>query len=768
MTAVLVAFAAGVGWLQVQAGLPGPAWVAALPFLVLVPLRVRFLAIPAAFAAGFLWAAGYAHWRLADRLAPELEGRDLEVVGVVASLPAAGERALRFELDVESAPAGVPKKVLLSWYRSLCAGGEVPIECYPHAGERWRFTVRLKRPHGNVNPHGFDYECWLLERGIGATGYVRPRAQPSNLGIRGSFLDRVEQTREIVRDRFKTRLGETPAAGILVALAVGDQRSISAEEWRLFNRTGVTHLMSISGLHVTMVSGLAAWLAGIVWLRHPRLALHVPARRIAAIAAIGAAFGYALLSGFAVPAQRTFWMVTVVAAALWSGSRVSAFRALSLAAALVLAFDPWAVLAPGFWLSFGAVGLIFYVLNEKPESRPVQWLRVQWAITVGLAPAALFLFAQIPVIGPLANAVAIPLVSAVITPLALGAAVVPLDFPVDAAAWLIGRLLEFLEWCASLPLALWQQHAPPLWSVLLGLAGVAWLLAPRGVPWRASGLALMLPAAALPAPAPAPGEAWITTLDAGQGLAVVVRTANRALLYDAGPQLGPDADAGDRIVAPFLRATGVSRLDAMIVTHDDMDHAGGAASVLADFDADEFLSSLAASHPVHALVGAPRPCRRGMRWSWDGVAFEILHPAPGTPARRANDRSCVLKVSAGGRGMLLTGDIEASTEERLVSFEKIRSDVLLVPHHGSRTSSSEPFLDAVRPAAAVLAAGYRNRFGHPDPGVLERYARRGIRVLRTDLDGAVLVRLGSEGFRVSAQRGIRTRYWSALPQSRGI
>jgi competence protein ComEC len=292
---------------------------------------------------------------------------------------------------------------------------------------------------------------------------------------------------------------------------------------------------------------------------------------------------------------------------------------------------------------------------------------------------------------------------------------------------------------------------------------VAWLLAPRGVPWRASGLALMLPAAALPAPVPAPGEAWITTLDAGQGLAVVVRTAHRTLLYDAGPQFGPDADSGERIVAPFLRASGVARLDALVVTHDDMDHAGGAASVLAAFETEELLSSLSAAHPLHAMARTTRGCARGARWHWDGVAFELLHPAAGAPARKANDRSCVLRVSAGRRGMLLTADIETASEETLAALGKIESDVLLVPHHGSRSSSSEAFLEAVRPAAAVVPAGYRNRFGHPDARVLERYARRGIRILRTDLDGAVTVRLSASGASAETERMARPRYWRTRP-----
>src|SRR5438874_585149 len=553
MTLTALAFAAGAALLQQQAQLPWLAWLAFLPLGIgLAALRWRGAAV-FALTGGFLWAAACAHWRMADCLSPELEGRDLQVVGVVAALPALSERSVRFEFDVESSEQKLPSKILLSWYRSSAYEDQpAPLAGTVHPGERWRFTVRLRQPHGTVNPHGFDYEAWLLERGIGATGYVRSRGEQLRLGERNSFMDWIEKAREAVRDRFRSVLGATPAAGILAALAVGDQRAISGEEWRLFNRTGVTHLMSISGLHVTLISGLFAWLVAAGWRRVPALTLCLPARKAAAAAAIAGALGYTLLAGYGVPAQRTFWMVSVVALALWFGRISSAWRTLALALAAIVLFDPWAPLAPGLWLSFGAVLLIFYAAVgwTEPGSKLAQWARVQWAITIGLAPAALLLFGQISVAGPLANAVAIPLVSAVITPLALLAALLPVDALLELCALLVQWLLEFLEWCAALPGALWQQHVPPVWTVVAALAGAAWLLAPRGIPWRASGLALMAPAFCIALPGPAQGEAWITTFDAGQGLAVLVRTSKHALLYDAGPAYGTESDSGARVVVP--------------------------------------------------------------------------------------------------------------------------------------------------------------------------------------------------------------------------
>jgi competence protein ComEC len=762
MSLAALAFAAGAALLQLQAALPALGWALCVPLLLLAGLRYRAALVMAACAAGFCWAAACAQWRMSDWLAPELEGRDIAVVGVVSALPALMERGVRFELDVESADGDLrlPGKLLISWYRTGDDDAGAAPAAAVHAGERWAFTVRLRRPHGLVNPHGFDYEAWLLERGIGATGYVRARPEPRRLGARNSFLDLVERTREAVRDRFNAVLGATPAAGILAALAVGDQRAISREEWQLFNRTGVTHLMSISGLHVTLVSGLVAWLVATLWRRVPALVLRLPARKAAAAGAIIGALGYTLLAGYGVPAQRTFWMVSVCAAALWCGRISSPWRVLALALGAIVLFDPWAPLAPGLWLSFGAVLLIFYAAVgwNEPGPKVLQWGRIQWAITVGLAPAALLLFGQISVAGPLANAVAIPLVSVVITPLALVAAVLPADALLHLCAWLVQWLLEFLEWCAALPGALWQQHVPPVWSVVAALAGAAWVLAPRGIPWRASGFALMAPAFCVTLPGPPAGEAWITTFDVGQGLAVLIRTAQHNLLYDAGPAYGTESDSGARVVVPALRGQGVARLDLVVLSHEDGDHIGGATTVLETFEVEALATSLPSAHPLNGLAPNARRCRAGEGWEWDGVRFDFLHPA-NAPAARRNDLSCVLRIAAGQHAMLLTGDIERGAEAAMLSgARRLASDVLLVPHHGSRSSSTPEFISAVAPRWAVVPVGYRSRFGHPNPEVLARYRALDAQILRTDLQGAITVRMGAS-LEMQAERQLRGRYW---------
>src|SRR5688572_6999891 len=519
--------------------------------------------------------------------------------------------------------------------------------------------------------------------------------------------------------------------------------------------------MSISGLHVTLLSGLAAWLVSFAWRRAPWLAVRLPARKAAAAAAVLAALGYTLIAGFAVPAQRTFYMVAVVALALWAGAITSPARTLAAALAIVLLVDPWAPLAPGFWLSFAAVALIFYVAAgwTRRERRLMQWGRVQWAISVGLAPAVLLLFGQVSVAGPIANALAIPLVSMVITPLALVAAAVPSGLPLAAAATVVEWLLQYLEACAALPGALLQLHRPAAWTLVLAIAGAAWMLAPRGVPGRACGVALLAPAFMLPAPAPRPGEAWITTFDVGQGLAVMVRTATRTLLYDAGPAFGPDADSGGRIIVPELRAHGASRVDLMVLTHEDLDHVGGARTVLETFEVFGLVSSLPERHALNALVFAPRRCYAGETWEWDGVRFEFLHPRAGDGPVGRNNQSCVLRVAAAGASMLLTGDIEHQAELSLLANPLVNADILLAPHHGSRSSSSRQLIDAVRPRWAVVAAGYRNRFGHPNAEVLERYRLSGVAVLRTDRDGAIHVTLRAGGPEIETERLRRPRYW---------
>ena len=780
----ILAFAAGVLFLQWQAALPVMAVLGGLGGLALFgqflsARRVHWascvLSLLCCALLGFVWAGWMAQQRLADQLSAAWESRDVEITGVIASLPQRFERGERFVFDVESvqtegvgigpgAGERLPGRIMLSWYRSwddVEESGEremVKAAAKPvRPGERWRFTVRLKRPHGNANPYGFDYEAWLLERNIRATGSIVRRSQAERIE---DFVPRpayaVERLRDSIRSRFLTTVPDAPYLGVLIALSVGDQRSIPNAQWQVFNRTGVTHLVSISGLHVTMIAALCAALVNWLWRCSTRLMLRLPAQKAAVLAGWLAALAYALLAGFEVPAQRTLYMLSVVALALWSGRNFGVSRTLLLALLVVLLLDPWAVFATGFWLSFGAVAVLFYVGTARIgevrgwREKLAHWGATQWAVTVGSVPLLLLFFQQFSLVSPLANAVAIPLVSFVITPLALVFAVLPWPPLLSFDHWLLSLLMQLLDWLAQWPV--WQQAAPPWWASLLGVLGVVWLLLPRGFPARWLGLCLLLPALLWTPPRPPAGEAWVDVLDVGQGLAVVVRTAEHALLYDSGPLYSAEANAGQRVVVPYLRAIGVGKLDALVVSHKDKDHSGGAASVREAVPVARVLSSLA------ELVG--ERCVAGQNWEWDGVRFSILHPDADDYQRKTtktNALSCVVRVAAAGSSVLLPADIEADNEKALIArASSLRSDVLLAPHHGGAASSTPEFIAAVGAQEVVFSAGYRNAFKHPRPDVLARYATS--RHWRTDRDGAIYIAIGNTA-ELSAWRNERPRYW---------
>lgn len=776
----VLAFVLGVWLLQQQAALPSFAWAGLLPLLWLlsrfapdglpfvrsVPVKFVFLGL------GFFWAAFMAQSRLADALPAAWEGRDIQVVGVVAALPVTNERGMRFEFDVErvkTPEAVVPRHIQLAAYRDGF-GKETTGAVAPdfHAGERWLLTVRLKRPHGNANPNGFDYEAWLLERNIRATGYIRQDEGNRRLAeqvYRPAYI--VEMLRERVAKRFQSVLGERPYAGVLKALAVGEQNAISPDQWKVFLRTGVTHLMSISGLHVTMISSLAFALAYGLWRRSQVLALRLPARKAAVVAGVLAALLYALLSGFGVPTQRTLYMLSVVAIALWMGRASSASSVLALALLAVVLSDPWAVLAPGFWLSFGAVAAILYVavgrLGRSHWLR--EWANVQWAVTLGLVPALLLLFQQVSIVSPLANAFAIPVISLAVVPLTLAGAILPLDLSLLLAHQVMAWCMAALEWLSQMPDAVWQQHAPPVWTVLAAAIGILWMLLPRGFPARWLGMFGLAPMFLVLPLQPGQGELWIAVLDVGQGLAVVVQTRDHALLYDTGPHFSADADSGSRIVVPYLRAAGIKRLDGLIVTHDDSDHSGGAASVLDAVPVDWLASSLPAGSPILPHAKKSLPCFAGQSWEWDGVRFDMLHPAWGSYADerlKKNARGCTLKITSPYGSVLLPADIERESEAEILARtpSALAATLLIAPHHGSKTSSTEAFIRQVNPSIVIFTAGYHNQFGHPKPEVVERYRALGSRLYRSDRDGAVLLRFEKEGaVKMQTWRQERQRYW---------
>lgn len=774
----ILCFACGIWTCQQLAGLPAVGTLGLAAVLV-VPclawgwrgprLRAGGFAL-AAFLCGFVWAAWRADLRIAEQLDATLEGQDVRVVGYIADLPDAGERGVRFQFVADERPAGVPERLLLNWYGRLDDGDEMAsgtVVPALRAGERWMLTVRLHRPHGNFNPHGFDYEAWLFERGIRALGYVRPKAERRRLEvIDAGFIPHLQHARQVLRERFARALPDGAYVGVLSALAIGDQAAIPDAQWRLFRETGVTHLMSISGLHVTLFASLVGGLLGWGWRRVPWLCLRCPAQRVAILTGLTAAGLYTLLAGFGVPAQRTLYMLAAAALAMFLRRELGIVRGLSFALLLVLLIDPWAVLAAGFWLSFGAVACL--ALAATGAFAGAGWLRAwlgaQWAILLLSVPLLLGIFQQFSLVSPLANALAIPLVSAVITPLAILFALLPLPSLAEGAHGLLSGLMWGLEWLARLPFATWQQAAPPAWLVALAVLAGAWALLPRGVPGRLAALAVLPPLLLWTPLRPPAGEYRLTAVDVGQGLAIHVQTQAHDLLFDAGPAWGrPPADSGERVLIPYLRAQGVRQLDMLVLSHADIDHAGGAVSVLSGLPVGALRDSLPDGHPAHGMGVPFQTCVAGEHWEWDGVRFELLHPEADFRSRRDNEMSCVLRVSADHGAALLTGDIERAAEDALLARvpAALRADVIVAPHHGSNSSSHADFIAAVAPEVVVFTSGYRNRFGHPHAEVQARYAAAGATAYRSDRDGAVTIDVGQAGLRVEIARR-NARYWHGI------
>ncbi|MGY8903577.1 MAG: DNA internalization-related competence protein ComEC/Rec2 [Burkholderiales bacterium] len=758
-------------------------------------VRERNVARALVLAACTALAFGTCGWRavlyLEQALPTALEGRDLRVTGVVAGLPQRSEAGLRFRLAVESAQLDslavqVPPRIDLSWYgRGVGVTSEVsdaavttPVADLQRApanlqpGERWQMTLRLKAPHGNRNPYGNDQELWWWEQGVQATGYVRAglHDEPPRR-LEATWRYPVEQLRSRVRDAIFEHLAGTDGqrrwAGIIAALTLGDQASIERADWDVFRATGVAHLMSISGLHITLFAWVAGWAIGWLWRRSMRLCLLCPAQQVALAGGVLLALAYAVFSGWGVPAQRTVWMLATVALLRLSGQRWPWPQVWLLAMAVVVVVDPWALLQAGFWLSFVAVGVLFATDSAASSAAPqtargrlLAFLREQWVVTLALTPLTLLLFGQVSLVGLVANALAIPWVTLAVTPLALlGVLFAPLW---QLAAWALQALAWCLQGLAALPWAVWSVAAPPLWAGAAGVLGGVLLAMRLPMPVRALGVSLLLPALLWQPLRPSVGEFELLAADIGQGNALLLRTAKHTLVYDAGPRYSAESDAGHRVLVPLLRALG-ERVDTLVVSHRDADHIGGARAVLNMQPQAALLSSIEPQHELQLLRPATR-CEAGQQWQWDGVTFTVLQPQAADYAvqSKPNALSCLLRVSNGRQAVLLAGDIEQAQEARLVADPAmaalLRADVLLVPHHGSKTSSSAAFLDAVQPQVALVQAGYRNRYGHPAQVVMQRYQARGIRVLASPHCGAMGWH-SAVPQQVSCERQHTKRYW---------
>lgn len=735
------------------------------------------------FAAllGFTWASVFAAYRLSDALPSAWQQKNITLIGVVASLPENTEHGQRFLFDVEQVltpQAHVPQHISLSIYPHYAvhpqAASTLAIP-QVRVGERWQWTVRLKRPHGVMNPHGFDFEAWALSERIRATGAVRLKSDWQRLSAKVNYPRYwVDQMREMVGARITNVLAEQPYAGVIRALVIGDDSEIIRADWDVYMRTGTNHLMSISGLHITMLSGLVFALTYWWWRRSTRLLLRLPARKAAAIAGMLTALLYAALAGFSVPTQRTLYMLMTVTVMLLLDRPVRMSNMLAIALLVVVLLDPWAVNAAGFWLSFGAVAIISYAMGARIGR--LHWLmeavKAQWAVTLGLLPLLVAMFGQFSLISPIANAFAIPIISFLVVPTAILGSLLPVDVGLQLSHTILNATMIGLHWLSAMPLATWQLAAPSIWALLLAVFGVLWMLLPRGMPMRWLGAVCLLPLFATHASGLKSGDMRITVLDVGQGLSVVVQTAQHTLLYDAGTRYDAQSDAGMRIVIPFLRAEGIRQLSGMVLSHDDLDHSGGIASVASQVPTAWLLSSLTSQAsllqqpPLDSWPSQKKiSCSAGQYWQWDGIEFDVLYPGHAqlaNPDLKDNDRSCVIKVSSPHGALLLTGDIERSAESELLEnhAEQLSSDVMIVPHHGSKTSSTPRFVEAVNAQHVVMTNGYLNRFGHPKQAVVQRYSNQCAHIYRSDYDGAVqFTYQADQPVTATAWRKTAMRYW---------
>ena len=786
--------------------------------------RLALLLVLGLAAAVLAW--GSTGWRasqvLAQRWPERLQGRDVWAVLRLEGLPQplAPVRSQgappRWRLDAAVLRwEGVQPEPGLRLPEHVSLYADWPAPQAPRAGQTWRMRLRLHAPDGLSNPGVNSGTRASFGRGVRAVGQLRPGAdslQPAGEG--GSeedapgWQDRIDRWRQGVREAILQRVPSAREAGVLTGLAVGDQAAIASGDWEVLRRTGVAHAVSISGAHVAMLGSLCAALTRRLWSRSSRLCHWLPAPTAALWVAVLGAAAYALASGGGVPAQRTVWTMALMSALRLLGSVWPWPLVWLLCATLVTVWDPFALMQAGFWLSFVAVAVLMSagarsmevgVAGDPGQSANLhgvhgvwQWLRdevmalwrTQRLVSLALMPLSLVCFQQVSLVGMVANLVAVPIFGALITPLALAGTVFPQAW--DLAAACTGLAFQGLQWLSDLPVAVWATPRPPLWVAIAAVLAAFALALPGPWRWRSLALPFLVPLLCLPEPwrvlpQPASGQFAAIAMDVGQGTSVLVRTAQHSLLFDTGASLPAGGDMGARVVLPVLQALGVRRLDTLLISHQDNDHVGGALSVVRGMPVDVLRSSLPQEHPLlhrppgKAPDGAPalphQPCVAGQAWTWDGVRFEVLHPTQADLQSRqslsTNALSCVLRVqAAGGQSLLLTGDIEAPQEQALLArlpAERLRSTVLVVPHHGSRTSSTPAFLAAVQAQEAVIQAGRRNRYGHPSPPIVARYAALGVHVDATPACGAWLWQSDGRWGQGRCWRAQTRRLWDEAP-----
>jgi competence protein ComEC len=646
-----------------------------------------------------------------------------------------------------------PRNLRLSWYRDQYSA--IPKAIPPlTVGQTWQFTVRLKPPHGFMSPGASDYSQHLFSQHIDAVGHVYTKMSPVLLSEEINWRDWVNKQREMLWHKLQNVLLEEPQSGIIAALALGERAGITTEEWKILQATGTSHLVAISGLHVGLVAGLVMGVMSLICRYLGQITERFPARISACVIALVFALIYSALAGFAVPTQRALIMLALVMYGIMQRRSTARIYILITAAVIILLYDPLATLSVSFWLSFIAIGAIFYIMQgrqtvpeEKKRQKWREWGRLQWGISCLLIPITLWYFQQAPLVSPIANAIAIPWVSFIVVPLTLFGCVFLYVWPVlgelllQLATYALQAVWQLLQWFALWPYATWEFSIASIWIYVCLILGALILFMPRGMPGKFYGVCALLPIWLLYPTRPLSGEVWVDVLDVGQGLAVVVRTAQHNLVFDTGDVFSDRLDAASAVILPFLRREGIDTVDTLIVSHNDRDHRGGAETLLQALR----VKSVYAGENWQANGVTTQTCKAGQRWHWDDVEFKILHPDK-QKKWEGNNASCVLKVSSGAQSILITGDIESPAENYLVKNypDDLPTSILIAGHHGSATSSSKRFLQQVDPEYVVFAAGYLNRFKFPNPKVAARYLERGVVSLITGTRGTIHLEFDAE------------------------
>lgn len=752
---------------------------------------------------GLIWTNAYAAYVLKDALPHADEKKDITVIGVVDDLPAEDANRTQFTLQVESAHDQqkaiypFPKRIQLAWYQKHRFAKKVNKHPPVLPGQRWQLTVRLKRPHGLVNPYKKDTEIHYIEKHIQASGYVVTDTFQLLTLFVFSVGHYIHHLRFLLKEKLHRQLSNSTYAGMMTALIIGDQSGITQDTWAIFRQTGISHLVAISGMHVMLVAGFLSKVIEWLWRKsfYTSLALPLilPAPKVRMISAVVIAAVYVVMAGLGIPAQRAFLMLFITAWGVLSGRAIPASILLSLALFVVLLFDPWALYSAGCWLSFMAVAILFYTrhantsvkaktrqlsdvnLIKKVKHYLMMWLcrvrqlcATQYVLLLGLFPVSIVVFGQYSMVSPVTNALAIPVVTLGVVPLLLLGCLLPDSLA--SVVWYGGHailvwLMDCMIQCASWSWSMFYFVVPDHVTTAVALLGMVILFLPHGYPYRYMGWLGFFPFVFYPTLSPAQGDVWLTALDVGQGMALLIETAEHRLLYDTGGKLGDDSDAGKAVILPYLMARGINTLDTLLISHQDTDHSGGAKSILKEISVNHLLSSLPIKHDIHPLVPVSERCEAGQRWVWDSVQFEIFHPVPDDYAQhkiKPNALSCVLSVRAHGRQILLTGDIGKKQEKSIMqrfSPQHLRAWGLIAPHHGSNTSSSEQFLRAVNPAWTLFQMGYLNQFRHPHHLVLKRYQDLHIMLFRSDEHGAIQVKISADKADVNGVKKQSPHYW---------